>query len=107
MLKKRVGVLPVLALLLCLIGFFIWRSSTLGSSIQVINGQLDQSRMQLTQEQNTKAQLEQELSLVGTDAYIESQARSEYSYMKKDEIRFIITNPDKLYQEDENDNAVP
>ena len=51
-----------------------------------------------------KARLEEEyknlnkqLSVVGTDEYIMSSAIRDYSYVKKDAIRFEITNPEVLY----------
>lgn len=49
--------------------------------------------------------LQDTLSIMGTDAFIESQAREKYGYMKSDEIRFVINDPETLYgtqnQEDE------
>ena len=51
-----------------------------------------------------KSQLEEEnknlsnrLELVGTEQYIMSSAVRDYAYVKKDAIRFEITNPEVLY----------
>lgn len=51
-----------------------------------------------------KARLEEEfkdlnrqLNVVGTEEYIMSSAVKDYSYVKKDAIRFEITNPEVLY----------
>jgi cell division protein FtsB len=51
-----------------------------------------------------KARLEEEfkdlnrqLNVVGTEEYIMSSAVKNYSYVKKDAIRFEITNPSVLY----------
>jgi len=41
--------------------------------------------------------LQETLAMMGTDAFIESQARDLYGYMKSDEIRFVITDPEVLY----------
>ena len=41
--------------------------------------------------------LRETLNMMGTDAFIESLARNLYGYMKADEIRFVITNPEELY----------
>ena len=41
--------------------------------------------------------LRNQLSIVGTDSYIVSSARENYSFLKKDEIRFEFSNPEALY----------
>ena len=41
--------------------------------------------------------LNQQLNVVGTDEYIMSSAVRDYSYVKKDAIRFEFTNPEVLY----------
>ena len=41
--------------------------------------------------------LQETLAALGTDAFIENIARTQYGYMKSDELRFVITNPDVLY----------
>ena len=41
--------------------------------------------------------LQATLAAMGTDAFIENLARTLYGYMKSDELRFVITNPEELY----------
>lgn len=41
--------------------------------------------------------LRETLNMMGSDAFIENLARNLYGYMKADEIRFVITNPEELY----------
>lgn len=41
--------------------------------------------------------LNKQLNVVGTDEYIMSSAVRDYSYVKKDAIRFEFTNPEVLY----------
>ncbi len=41
--------------------------------------------------------LQNMLATMGTDSFIENQARTLYGYMKSDELRFVITNPEVLY----------
>lgn len=47
--------------------------------------------------ENKESSLRETLSIMGTDAFIENVARTLYGYMKADEIRFVITNPEELY----------
>lgn len=47
--------------------------------------------------ENKENSLRATLEAMGTDAFIENLARTLYGYMKSDEIRFVITNPEVLY----------
>ena len=42
-------------------------------------------------------ELTDQLSIVGTEDYIVSSARENYSYVSRDDIRFEFTNPEALY----------
>lgn len=95
--RKSVSIWPVLALLVCLLVAFLWSSSQITKSIDEVEQKYDQSRVLLTQLQNEQSTLKDTLEIVGTDAFVENQARSQYGYMKPDEIRFVITNPEVLY----------
>ena len=54
----------------------------------------------LAELQNDQAALKDTLASVGSDAYIENQARTVYGYMMPDEIRLVISNPETLYGEE-------
>ena len=58
----------------------------------VLRGSANQTKL----EEEFKS-LNKQLSVVGTDEYIMSSAVKEYSYVKKDAIRFEFTNPEVLY----------
>jgi cell division protein FtsB len=47
--------------------------------------------------ENRKSSLQETLGDLDTDAFIENIARTKYGYMKSDELRFVITNPEVLY----------
>ena len=47
--------------------------------------------------ENKENSLRETLAALGTDAFIENIARTQYGYMKSDELRFVITNTDVLY----------
>ena len=79
-------------------GFFLVQRHTFPEQL---NDTYDQTQMRLTQLQGDQADLKTQLETVGTDAFIENQARTMYGYMMPDEIRFVITNPEALYGEDE------
>ena len=54
-------------------------------------------RVQKTKLEEEFKRLNRELNVVGTDEYIMSSAVKDYSYVKKDAIRFEFTNPEALY----------
>ena len=54
-------------------------------------------QLALAQLKEEEKDLKNQLSIVGTDSYIVSSARENYSFLKKDEIRFEFSNPEALY----------
>ena len=54
-------------------------------------------RQALSELQETEKDLQNQLSIVGTEDYIVSSAIGNYSYVKKDNIRFVFSNPEALY----------
>lgn len=99
--RKSISIWPVCAVLACMLVAFMWSSGQLTGSIKDVEGKYNQSRVKLTQLQNEQTGLKSMLEMVGTDAFIENQARTLYGYMRPDEIRFVITNPEVLYGTDE------
>ena len=51
----------------------------------------------LAELQEEEKDLKAQLSIVGTEDYIVSSAMENYSYVKKDDIRFEFSNPEALY----------
>jgi hypothetical protein len=54
-------------------------------------------RVKKTRLEEEYNRLNKQLNVVGTDEYIMSSAVKDYSYVKKDAIRFEFTNPEALY----------
>ena len=54
-------------------------------------------RVKKTRLEEEYKSLNKQLNVVGTDEYIMSSAVRDYSYVKKDAIRFEFTNPEALY----------
>ena len=54
-------------------------------------------QLALAQLKEEEKDLKNQLSVVGTEEYIVSSARENYSFLKKDEIRFEFSNPEALY----------
>ena len=95
--RKRIGVMPVCALLALMLIAFLWQSSKTDASLNDVKAQYETCCVTKTRLQNESLQLKKSLAETGTEAFIENQARTLYGYMKPDEIRFVITNPEELY----------
>ena len=95
--RKSVSIWPVLGLLLCASVAFLFFSSQLTNSLTESEQKYDQGRVRLTQLESEHGKLKETLATVGTDAFIEHQVRSLFNYMKLDEMRFLIINPEALY----------
>lgn len=98
MMKPRRVRYMTLFVVLAVVGIaFVATNNHIQSSTANMAKQESQSRIQLSNIQNKKLSLEAELSVAGTDAYIENEARTRYGYLKPGELRFVITNPEALY----------
>lgn len=99
--RKTMNVWVLVGMLSCVLVGFFWYSGNLTNSIGELNDAYDQNKVRLADLQNEQAELKNTLEAVGSDSFIENQARTIYGYMMPDEIRFVITNPEALYGDEE------
>ena len=88
------GFLVILGVMLLI--FIILHSSLRGT----VNEKAEEEkllRVRKTRLEEEFKSLNKQLNVVGTDEYIMSSAVRDYSYVKKDAIRFEFTNPEALY----------
>lgn len=85
----------------CVMVAFFSYNSTLSATQNELDATYNAATVRLNTLRAEKADLEEKLQTVGTDAFIENQARTMYGYMMPDEIRFVITNPEVLYGDEE------
>jgi hypothetical protein len=88
------GFLLILGVMLVI---FLVIHSALRSSVNRKAEEEKLLRVQKTKLEEEFKALNRELNVVGTDEYIMSSAVKDYSYVKKDAIRFEFTNPEALY----------
>ena len=98
--RKTVNIWVLVGMLACVLIAFFCYSGTLSQTIAELNDVYNQDKLLETNLQAEQNELKSTLSNAGSDAYIESQARSVYGYMMPDEIRLVITNPEALYGEE-------
>ena len=88
------GFLLILGIMLVI--FLIFHSVLRGS----VNEKAEEEkilRVRKTKLEEEFKQLNKELNVVGTDEYIMSSAVKDYSFVRRDAIRFEFTNPEVLY----------
>ncbi len=73
------------------------------SSRHAMQQQFQQQQSQIVDMELNVSELKSELARVGTDGYVENEAREKYDYIKSGEMRFEFSDPQKLqnYTEDE------
>ena len=98
--RRTVNIWVLIGALFCVLVAFFCMSSSLSRSIGELDDAYGQRKARLAELQNDQAALKDTLASVGSDAYIENQARTVYGYMMPDEIRLVISNPETLYGEE-------
>ncbi len=98
---RRIRYLSVVAVLALISLTYAIGSQQINQTVDKMVQEENQNRVRLAEIQKEKLALETELSISGTDAYIENQARTKYGFLKPGEIRFVITNPEALYGDGE------
>lgn len=73
------------------------------SSRYAMEKQYAQQQSRIVDMEMNVSELKNELARVGTDGYVENEAREKYDYIKNGEMRFAFTDPQKLqyYTEEE------
>lgn len=97
---KRISLVPVIISLGVVLIAFFWISTKLATGISDANAQYQQAVAVNTTLETQQNELKTTLASVNSEAFIEKQARTLYDYMKPDELRLVITNPEALYGTD-------
>lgn len=88
---------PAMALaVLAIVGFFAWLFWCNHVDMSATTSREAALQQTITRLQNDQIALTNELAQVGTTSYIESRARTDYSYIKPGELRFEVVNPECL-----------
>lgn len=87
---KTMNVWVLIGISVCILVAFFCYSGSLNGTIQELNDTYESSSLRLANMKDERTELKNTLETVGTDAFIENQARTLYGYMMPDEIRFEI-----------------
>ena len=99
--RKTINIWVLIAVSACILAVFFWYSGNLSQTVAELNDTYESSSLRLAALKDQRTELKNTLDTVGTDAFIENQARTLYGYMMPDELHFVITNKEALYGDDE------
>lgn len=93
--RRTVNIWVFLGLMVAMVLFFCCVNIGIASSIKDVKANHQQATMELADLNNQQDALEAEEETVGTDEFVEQQARDLYDFMMPDELRFVITFPEE------------
>lgn len=95
--RRTMNIWLLVALCACVLIGFVWYNQSLNKTLEELDTVSNDAKIRLTQLQGEQSELEAQVASVGTDAFVENQARTLYGYIMPDEVRFVIDNPEALY----------
>lgn len=99
--RKTMNIWVLIVACACILVGFFWFERNLDANLNELQNLSNANALRLADLQEEQAELRHMLDEADSDAFIEHQARTLYGYMMPDEIRFVITNPEALYGDDE------
>ena len=95
--RRTMNIWLLVALCACVLIGFVWYNQSLNKTLKELDTVSNDAKIRLTQLQGEQSELEAQVASVGTDAFVDNQARTLYGYIMPDEVRFVIDNPEALY----------
>lgn len=105
--RRTINIWWLIAVTGCLLIAFYSYSHKMSAQLDELAAVVEQGSIRLLELQAKNAELEARLKTVGTDAFVEEQARNVYGYMTPDEIRFIISSSGEAQIETETEIPTP
>lgn len=95
--KRRIKLFPVLVLAFAIVACGLVTMNRLDGDIAVLEDTARETQRRKLDAEAKRSALQQEIAVKDTDSYIMEKARSLYGYLMPGEIRFVVVNPDSLY----------
>ena len=83
-------------LLVLMVAVFLLAWHLLGQHTRALRTEEEQLQVTLSQLQDEAGSLSAQLKVVGTESYVETQARQQYGFLKEGELRFTFDHPEYL-----------
>ena len=104
--RKRIKLFYVLVASFVIVAGGLMTLNRLDRDISVLQDSARETRLRQLAVEAEKSDMQKELAIKDTDSYIREMARSQYGYLMPGEIRFVVVNPEALYDADALPEAV-
>ena len=95
--RGRIRLSTVLVASFVIAAFGLIAINQLSDDIRVLQDTAKETKLRQLAVEAERSAMQQEVNSKDTDAYIMDKARSLYGYLMPGEIRFVVTNPESLY----------
>lgn len=102
--KMRISTVVILTVMIVVCGWMLLRR--MDERIQILKNNKAIADQEVLQIQNEQSNMITELARKDTESYLIEQAR-EQGYVMQDEIRFVVMNPEVLYEQEQTEEETP
>ena len=95
--NKYVSLLWLVFVMFCILIAYMFFSNKMNYQLTQLAREENSLRVRVFELEKEAKDLEEKLRLSQTNAFIENEARTRYGYLKPGEVRFVIANPEALY----------
>ena len=97
--RKKIKLFYVIVAAFVIIAGGLVTLHRLDEDIAVLEDTAREVRLEQLRVNTEKSDMQQEIAIKDTDAYIRDMARNLYGYLIPGEIRFVVVNPEALYDD--------
>ena len=95
--RKRITLAHLIVVMILIAAGCLILAISMQQQANALRDDIAVARLEKSNLQREGTAIQQEISISGTDAYIEAKARDTQGYLMPGEIQFVITNPEALY----------
>ncbi len=99
--RLKIKLIYVAAVAFVIIAGGMMTLNRMDGEIAVLQAAVQETRLRQIEVKTEQSEMQKELAIKDTDAYIRDKARSLYRYLMPGEILFVVENPEVLYGEGE------
>ena len=97
--RKRIKLFYVIVAAFVIVAGGLITINRLNGDIAVLEDTARETRLRLLEVNTEKSDMQQEIAMKDDPAYIREKARSLYGYLMPGEIKFVVVNPEALYDD--------
>lgn len=96
--RKRIKLFYVMVAAFVIVACGLMAMNRMDQDISALRDTARETRLRQLAVETQKSDMQKELAVKDSDSYIRELARSQYGYLMPGEIRFVVVNPEVLYE---------